>query len=205
MKPHGCMRVVSIFSSNSQKERKYVYSFTVKSDKLFKENSFLSTTYIFNQKHDSIVHKGQFLHIGLIVYSLLHAHKFFSICCDIVTWFISVTLSKFSNMELIRLDYSLTYWTLGGTQDNCKKILKNMSLKCVFSDKCCTNPYKGCSHCALAAVLARGLRNLLLFVCVEHQVMSVFKGLHRGCASPFSSSHRGFRLTMAENPVVYEW
>lgn len=28
--------------------------------------------------------------------------------------------------------------------------------------------------------------------------MSVFRGLRRGYASPLSSSHRGFRLTMAE-------
>lgn len=45
-----------------------------------------------------------------------------------------------------------------------------MPLKCVFSDKCCPNPYKGSPRSGLAGFLAGVLGNLLLFVCMQHQV-----------------------------------
>lgn len=46
-------------------------------------------------------------------------------------------------------------------------ITEHVAIKCVFSDKCCPNPYKGSLHCALPAFIAEGLKNLLLFVCLS--------------------------------------
>lgn len=78
-------------------------------------------------------------------------------------------------------------------------IKEHVAIKCVFSDKCCPNPYKESLHCALPAFIAEGLKNPLLFVCLSTRYECV-RGLCRGRVTPLSSSHRNFGLTMAVNP-----
>lgn len=82
-----------------------------------------------------------------------------------VTWVISVSLNVIPSGLFINMMHpgrSLTTIVKWGR--------KNPTTMCLFSDKCCRNPDKGCPHRALAALLAGGSRNLQFFVCMQHQV-----------------------------------